>query len=110
KPEQEAEAVFQLLQECKQVARHRRFRHLIEAPGEDKQFFRLQDAIASFGVSSFDYVKTWWRACLEDDDPHRSFVLAYTWASWAHPDALHHLLGELTLLPETAREDAHLAG
>lgn len=106
----EAEVVPSLLEEATLVARHRMERHLAEAADEEQQFFRLQDAVASFGKASREYLDAWWLQALEGDDPYRSFVLAYTYASWAEPDALHLFVEKMAQLPEGARRDAHYAG
>lgn len=110
KPSHEAEVVPSLLEEATLVARHRMERHLAEAADEEHQFFRLQDAIASFGKASRKYLDDWWQQSLEGDDPYRSFVLAYTCASWAEPDALNLFVEKMAQLPEGARRDAHCAG
>lgn len=110
KSSHEAEVVPSLLEESTLVARHLMTRHLAEAADEERQFFRLQDAVASFGKASRKYLDTWWQESIEGDDPYRSFVLAYTCASWSEPDALDLFVQKMALLPEDARRDAHCAG
>ncbi len=111
-PKQELQegVLFAMFDEAKMVAKHRVERHLEEGPGEDAQFFRLQDAAASYGQASPPQLQKWWRTQLEGEDSYRSFVLAYTWSAWSQDDAMSMLQNDLALLPEVAREDAVLAG
>jgi hypothetical protein len=100
--------VFPLLDDVRVLGRDRSRRRYADSRDTEARIVRRLHRLMAAGTPGTPVVQSWWQGQLEGKDPWRSWAISLVLGTFE--GGFGALAGWLALLPENAREDAHLAG